>query len=119
MHKLNGLVRFNFDHFFLEGMQRQEPIIVIFFLNLRAERILNQGVVTLNLVDLIIGLVATAEGESGMKERAEQVLNQQEMDFSNVTVFFFSSFNQQERLLPPDQRQKYCKLGLCMLFNFT
>merc|ERR1719419_742096 len=47
------------------------------------ERLLGQGLVTLNLVDLVIGFVATA-GESDLRERAEQLLNQQDMDFEDI-----------------------------------
>jgi len=46
-------------------------------------RLLGQGLVTLNLVDLVIGFVATA-GESDLRERTEQLLNQQDMDFEDI-----------------------------------
>lgn len=47
------------------------------------ERLSEQGLVTLNLVDLVIGFVATA-GESDLRERTEQLLNQQDMDFEDI-----------------------------------
>jgi len=51
--------------------------------NERYERLLGHGLVTLNLVDLVIGFVATA-GHNEMRERAQQVLNQQDLDFAEV-----------------------------------
>lgn len=47
------------------------------------EQRLDKGLFTLQQIDLIIGLLCTA-GETGMKERFEQVLNQHDSDLNDV-----------------------------------